>query len=161
MPAEHDNLKEYPTRHELRPEEAVFDALAIGLGSGAISRGRALQLFGGVVLGWVLACIPGVAVAAPTVPGSTLPPQTHAPIPGPGTPPPGTGGCPARLTNCGGLCFDLNTDPCNCGRCGNVCAGSTLGKCCGNGVCGGAPPDTCPAPFSPGYCQEGIRPTPR
>ncbi len=139
-------------------QEHSFDELARGLASGSVSRRQALKLLGGALLGGLLASIPGVAFAQPAVPGSTLPPQSKAPIPTPGTPPAGTGGCPAGLTNCGGLCFDLQTDNCNCGACGNVCAGSGLGRCCGSGVCGGVGARSCPAPPDPEYCQEGIPP---
>jgi hypothetical protein len=39
--------------------------------------------------------------------------------------------CVAPLTNCGGNCVNLQTDPGNCGSCGNVCPSGT----CQNGVC--------------------------
>jgi hypothetical protein len=130
-------------------EERSFDELARALANGSVSRRQALRLMGGALLGGVLACIPGVALAAPTVPGSTLPPQSQAPILGPGNI------CPAGLSRCLGLCYDLSTDPCNCGSCGNVCPGSGEGPCCVAGRC--APPIE-PNVCSPGGCPAGIRP---
>src|SRR5215217_7745025 len=83
-------------------EEHSFDELARALANGSVSRRQALRLMGGALLGGVLACIPGVALAAPLVPGSTLPNQAspQAPILGPPSHP-----CPPGLTKClGGLC---------------------------------------------------------
>src|SRR5215208_973392 len=45
--------------------ERSFDALATGLASGSISRGRALKLMGAALLGGALSFIPKVAEAAP------------------------------------------------------------------------------------------------
>jgi endo-1,4-beta-xylanase len=41
------------------------------------------------------------------------------------------GACSAGQTLCSGSCTDTSTDPTNCGRCGNVCAGGTCiaGRC--------------------------------
>jgi hypothetical protein len=44
-----------------------FDALAKGLASGDVSRGKALKLVGAAFLGGMLACIPTVAAAKPKV----------------------------------------------------------------------------------------------
>jgi hypothetical protein len=44
--------------------ERSFDALATGLASGSISRGRALRLMGAALVGGTLASFPGVALAA-------------------------------------------------------------------------------------------------
>jgi hypothetical protein len=53
----------------------------------------------------------------------------------------GNGGCPAGQTDCGnGQCVDLASDPNNCGRCGNVCAG----EACRNGACTCENEDDCP-----------------
>jgi hypothetical protein len=40
--------------------------------------------------------------------------------------------CQAGLTNCGGLCDNLQTDPQNCGVCGKTCA---AGSVCSSGAC--------------------------
>lgn len=40
--------------------------------------------------------------------------------------------CEANLTVCGGGCFDLSSDPDNCGTCGNPCA---VGQFCDGGTC--------------------------
>ena len=50
-------------------EESYFDELARGLAEGSISRGKALRLMGGALVGGVLASIPGMAGAAPKCPG--------------------------------------------------------------------------------------------
>lgn len=55
--------------------------------------------------------------------------------------------CPAALTSCGDNpnlpyeqhCFDLSTDPANCGACGNVCASGA----CSGGVCAPAEGEGC------------------
>jgi hypothetical protein len=45
------------------------------------------------------------------------------------------GGCPAGLTDCGGVCVDLSSDANNCGACGLPCAfQGGWGLCC-NGMC--------------------------
>lgn len=40
--------------------------------------------------------------------------------------------CPAGTTFCGGVCADLNSDPNNCGSCGQACP---LGQACNAGSC--------------------------
>jgi len=45
------------------------------------------------------------------------------------------GKCATGYTQCGVACVDLQSDPTNCGSCGNVCPSSTA---CSAGVCGGA-----------------------
>lgn len=40
--------------------------------------------------------------------------------------------CPPGLTDCGGICADLQNDPYNCGACGRTCA---EGEVCDNGAC--------------------------
>uniref|UniRef100_A0A0G4I5M1 4Fe-4S ferredoxin-type domain-containing protein n=1 Tax=Chromera velia CCMP2878 TaxID=1169474 RepID=A0A0G4I5M1_9ALVE len=45
----------------------------------------------------------------------------------------GTCGCPAGLTTCPSGCTDTDTDPDNCGACGNVCSGPT--PLCSGGTC--------------------------
>ncbi len=44
--------------------------------------------------------------------------------------------CDPPLTNCSGTCVDLDTDPRNCGICGNVCPSGV----CVDGICQGATP---------------------
>jgi hypothetical protein len=53
------------------PRERSFDELTRGLADGSLSRRKALRLFGGALVGSVLASIPGVALAAPP-PGTCL-----------------------------------------------------------------------------------------
>ena len=43
--------------------------------------------------------------------------------------------CAAGLTSCGALCVDVNTDPDNCGACGNVCLPAE--RNCAGGACHG------------------------
>ncbi len=48
--------------------------------------------------------------------------------------------CDPGLTNCGGTCADLTSNPSNCGACGNSCAtgfccDGTCGTDCGGGIC--------------------------
>ena len=109
-----------------------FDELAKGLATGSVSRRQVLRLFGGAVLGGLMASIPGVALAQ----------KTGGPPPGGGGPPPGgetshcAPPCPAGQTCCDGVCVNLSTDPLNCGACGHQCTGGTgEGRCCSNGEC--------------------------
>jgi hypothetical protein len=45
--------------------------------------------------------------------------------------------CGAGLTNCGGTCVNLATDPTQCGRCGNACATpANADRTCAAGACG-------------------------
>jgi hypothetical protein len=54
------------------PRESAFDALARGLASGTISRGKALRLMGAALVGGALASIPGVALGVvPPCPSGT------------------------------------------------------------------------------------------
>ena len=103
-------------------EKHSFDQLARGLASGTVTRGQALKLAGGALLGGLLASIPGVAWAQGERP---CPPGTHRCPPGgpcvaTGTPCPG-GGCPDGLQRCGDTCLDLENDLLNCGGCGHQC----------------------------------------
>jgi hypothetical protein len=47
--------------------------------------------------------------------------------------------CPTGLTDCGGHCVSLSTDPFNCGSCGNACGFSE--ECC-SGTCSSLDSDT-------------------
>jgi hypothetical protein len=144
--------------HEDVTEEHSFDELAKGLASGIVSRRQALKLVGGALLGGLLVSIPGVAQAHHK-PGHGTPPGQGGTPPGQGGTPPGQVACPPGLTLCAGLCYDLQTDNCNCGACGNICAGSGLGRCCENGICTTGGLSDCPLPPDPDYCQVGVPPS--
>jgi hypothetical protein len=111
-----------------------IDGLAKGLASGTISRGTALRMMGGALLGGMLASVPGAAWAAKPKPGKRC--KTDAQCP--------TGRvcvnracqCPPGTTLCGGNCVDLQSDSQNCLTCGNACPG---GSSCVNGSCVCAP----------------------
>jgi len=45
--------------------------------------------------------------------------------------------CPTGAVCCNGTCTSLNSDPHNCGACGNVCGGSN--PYCNQGACSGCP----------------------
>lgn len=47
-------------------------------------------------------------------------------------PPYPDGGCPAATVKCGNLCYDLQTSPQNCGKCGTACA---MTEACELGAC--------------------------
>jgi Stigma-specific protein, Stig1 len=110
-----------------------FDELAKGLAGGTISRSRALRLMGTVVLGGVLASIPGVAWAQQRGRGG-----------GGGS---AQGRCPEGTVNCRGKCVILAEDRNNCGGCGVVCPEGRLcvgGTCCPTErVCGSGTSATC------------------
>jgi hypothetical protein len=120
-------------------KESSFDELAKGLASGTISRSRALQLMGTVVLGGVLASIPGVAWAQQRGRGG-----------GGGS---AHGRCPQGTVNCRGKCVILAEDRNNCGGCGVVCPEGRLcvgGTCClTEQVCGSGTSASCCAPGQP------------
>lgn len=61
MPDEQQNGS--VTNHKDPTSATSFDEVAKGLASGTVSRGRALRLLGGAVLGGLLTTIPGVAGA--------------------------------------------------------------------------------------------------
>jgi hypothetical protein len=63
-------------------------------------------------------------------------------------------GCPAGHVACGHGCFDLATDPQNCGQCGHACA---PGMICAQGLCGGPPPRAVHDPsFVPPFEIDGL-----
>ncbi len=112
------------TNREGMTRERSFDELAKGLANGSVSRGRALKLLGAVLVGGVLASIPGLAWA------QQGPPESR------GRP------CPKGAIKCGdtccfspedrccrGVCTNVVFDRSNCGRCGNECAPGE--DCCG------------------------------
>jgi hypothetical protein len=85
----------------------TFDELTRGLASGSISRGKALRLMSGLLVGGALASVPGVAWA-------------------------GDDRCPEGQTRCGDRCVNLKTNERHCGSCRNRCRSNQT--CC-NGNC--------------------------
>jgi hypothetical protein len=163
MPAEdHHRGRSSPSNSTLLDHHV--DTLARGLASDTISRREAVRLMGAALLGSALASIPGMAWAKPK-PGKC---NHDKQCPGEQTCVDGQCfGCPPGYTLCSdGLCYDLTTNNCNCGTCGNNCSEAGGGKCCGPsiadptiGVCGGAPAGSCPPPTAVDYCKPGIEPT--
>src|SRR5215217_2891530 len=80
-----------------------FDELARALANGSLSRGKALRLMGGLLLGSALASVPGVAWADDDR-------------------------CPEGQTRCGERCVNLKTNERHCGSCSNRCASNQT--CC-------------------------------
>jgi len=68
--------------------------------------------------------------------------------------------CPAGQTDCGGICFDLTSDPGSCGACLNPCAtgASCVASACrcpaGQVACGGACVDTLASDLHCGGCDQ-------
>jgi hypothetical protein len=145
-----------------------FDAVVRGLARSAGSRRQALRVVGAALLGGALSSRPGSSVAKPKPDKCNDDKQC------------GEGaacineecvGCTAGLTLCfdeTGLppvgsnqyqCVDLRTNNCHCGKCGNRCAGSGLGRCCGNSICGDESAGFCPAPADSDYCDPRTAPT--
>jgi hypothetical protein len=118
--------------HYSRPHHAgeatSFDELAKGLASGTLSRGKALRLLGGALVGATLASVPGVAWAKKK-PGKQKKCKDFEDCQG---------------TIQGSECIK---GQCVCGSGTTLCGGSccTTEFCCGgvNGVCCGAPNTTC------------------
>ena len=71
----------YSSPHRAGETTSSFDELAKGLASGTLSRGKALRLLGGALVGGALASLPGVAWARG-----------------------GGGDCPYGQELCGGVC---------------------------------------------------------
>jgi hypothetical protein len=82
--------------------EHSLDELARGLASGSLSRGKALRLIGGALLGAALAAVPGVARADDR--------------------------CSEGQTRCGERCVNLQTNERHCGSCSNRCGSNQ--RCC-------------------------------
>jgi|SRR5215216_3924299 len=80
-----------------------FDELAKGLANGTLSRGKAIRLVGGAVLGAALASVPGVAWADDDR-------------------------CSEGQTRCGDRCVNLLTNERHCGSCSNRCRSTQT--CC-------------------------------
>jgi Stigma-specific protein, Stig1 len=119
-----------------------FDELARALASGILSRGKALRLMGGLLVGGTLGSIPGVAWANDRCSeGQTRcgdrcvnlkTNERHC------------GSCRSRCasnqTCCKGRCVNLQISERDCGRCSNRCA---EGQECVRGLCqGGCPSGT-------------------
>jgi hypothetical protein len=133
-------------------EESFFDELARGLADGSVTRGKALRLMGGALVGAALASFPGVAWANDRCSeGQTRcgdrcvnlkTNERHC------------GSCRNRCgtkqTCCGGRCVNLKRSERHCGSCSNRCA---EGEECVDGVCGGEPICTPPCP-SPCGCFD-------
>jgi Stigma-specific protein, Stig1 len=84
-----------------------FDELARALASGTLSRGKALRLMGGLLVGGALGSLPGVAWADDDR-------------------------CPQGQTRCGERCVTLRFNERHCGSCRNRC---TSTQTCCNGRC--------------------------
>jgi hypothetical protein len=78
----------------------------------------------------------------------------------------GGGGCTDGLTDCSGVCKNLQTDPANCGQCGKVCAAQQVcvasGCCFPHGTPGVCTADNftdvcCPGPTGQQGCQISTR----
>src|SRR5215216_2120016 len=104
-----------------------LDELAKGLANGTLSRGKALRLVGGALLGSALGSIPGVAWADDR--------------------------CSEGQTRCGDRCVNLQTNERHCGSCSNRCA---EGEECVSGVCQGACLSNGVSCTDPSQCCSGI-----
>ena len=100
-----------------------FDELARALANGSLSRGKALRLMGGLLVGSALGSLPGVAWADDDR-------------------------CSEGQTRCGDRCVNLQRNERHCGRCFNRC---DEGEECVDGVCGGGEP-TCTPSSCPSKC---------
>ena len=87
-----------------------FDALAKGLASGDVSRGKALKLMGAALFGGAFASIPGAALAQSSGGGGRPTGSRGCPIPGQ-IRVKGQCVCPSGTTLCGNECVDNNVCP--------------------------------------------------
>ena len=138
---------------------STFDELAKGLATGTVSRRKALRMFGAALVGGTLASIPGFAWAAKPVCPSGVKCKGQCCAEGEICVKGAGGGCtpcPTGQTACNGTCVDTNTDPFNCGSCGNQC-GSGQPPCCVQGTCMGpaatGPGDLCICAFGGNGCS--------
>jgi hypothetical protein len=123
-----------------------FDELARALASGSLSRGKALRLMGGLLVGSALASLPGVAWADDDDDERCRSTQTRCKdrCVNLRTNERHCGRCFNRCTSnqtcCGGRCVNLKRNERHCGRCGKSCE---EGQECVDGVCqGGGCPDS-------------------
>jgi len=98
--------------------ESSFDALAKGMASGSVSRGKALRLMGAALIGGTLAAVPGLALAKPKPGPPPGPPGGHGnPSGGHGNPSGNPGGGHGGGGGGGG-----GGEPVSCGQ--NLCTPS-------------------------------------
>jgi hypothetical protein len=135
--------------------EHSLDELAKGLATGTLSRGKALRLVGGALLGAALASVPGVAWANDRCSqGQTrcgdrcVNLKTNERHCGSCS-----NRCGSKQTCCQGRCVNLQRSERHCGSCSNRCAADeecVKGECQGQGVC---PPEG--TPLTEGDCHCG------
>src|SRR5215213_4455284 len=119
-----------------------FDELAKGLANGTLSRGKAIRLVGGALLGAALGSIPGVAWAddcrrlGRECRRDSQCCSKNCVRRGDDK----VCGCPEGKTACNDRCVNLQRNENHCGECFNRCP---EGQECVDGVCGGTPPP-CP-----------------
>src|SRR5215212_5608996 len=111
-----------------------FDELAIGLSSGSVSRRKALKLMGAALLGGTLGALGGVAAGDELCKPDGKKCKKNAQC--------------CSGTCCSDKCTNLQTDPNNCGFCGNVCSSGN----CVNGACSACPSGT--VELSNGTCAR-------
>jgi len=117
-----------------------FDELAKGLATGTLSRGKAIRLVGGALLGAALGSFPGVAWAddcrrlGRECRRDSQCCSKNCVRRGDDK----VCGCPEGKSRCGLRCVNLETNENHCGECFNRCA---AGQECVDGVCGG---EVCP-----------------
>jgi hypothetical protein len=129
-----------------------FDELARALASGTLSRGKALRLMAGLLVGGTLGSIPGVAWANDRCSqGQTRCGDRCVNL---NTNERHCGSCRNRCgskqTCCGGRCVNLQRSERHCGSCSNRCA---AGEECDHGVCGGGEPICTPSCPLPCFCS--------
>ncbi len=131
-----------------------FDELAKGLASGTLSRGKALRLVGGALLGAALASVPGVALAndcrrlGRECRRDSQCCSRNCVRRGDDK----VCACPQGQSRCGERCVNLQRNERHCGRCSNRC---DEGEQCVDGVCQGGEPICTPS--CPSGCECGER----